>query len=111
MVNRDKVSYHCVLYLLNLSSNIFTFCVLINVRLCCCSLLINNQILLFSHQHRNYQKECAYLFDKDMQKNGVDHVIPIREAPILLLHKNIEVGVNFTFFGEAEMVKLRVCGR
>jgi hypothetical protein len=37
--------------------------------------------------------------------------IPIREAPILLLHKNIEVGVNFTFFGEAEMVKLRVCGR
>jgi hypothetical protein len=41
MVNREKVNYHCVLYLLNLSSNIFTFCVLINVPLCCCSLLIN----------------------------------------------------------------------
>jgi hypothetical protein len=27
------------------------------------------------HQHRNYQKECAYFFDKDMQKSGVDHVI------------------------------------
>jgi hypothetical protein len=27
------------------------------------------------HQHRNYQKECAYLFDKDMQKSRVDHVI------------------------------------
>jgi hypothetical protein len=26
-------------------------------------------------QRRNYQKECTYLFDKDMQKNGVDHVI------------------------------------
>jgi hypothetical protein len=47
MVNREKVSYHCVLYLPNLSSNIFTFCVLINVPLCCCSFLINNQILLF----------------------------------------------------------------
>jgi hypothetical protein len=42
MINRQKVSYQCVLYLLNLSSNIFTFCVLINVPLCCCSLLINN---------------------------------------------------------------------
>jgi hypothetical protein len=47
MVNREKVSYYYVLYLLNLSSNIFTFCVLINVLLCCCSLLINNRILLF----------------------------------------------------------------
>jgi hypothetical protein len=74
MVNHEKVSYHCVLYLFNLSSNIFTFCVLVNVPLCCCSLLINNRILLF-HQHCNYQKECAYLFDKDMQKNGVNHVI------------------------------------
>jgi hypothetical protein len=37
-------------------------------------MLINNQILLF-HQHRNYQKECAYLFDKDMQKNEINHVI------------------------------------
>jgi hypothetical protein len=27
------------------------------------------------HQHRNYQKERAYLFYKDMQKSGVDHVI------------------------------------
>jgi hypothetical protein len=26
--------------------------------------------------------------------------IPIREAPILLLHKNIEVRANFTFFVE-----------
>jgi hypothetical protein len=25
--------------------------------------------------NRNYQKECAYLFYKDMQKIGVDHVI------------------------------------
>jgi hypothetical protein len=75
MVNREKVSYHCILLLLNLSSNIFTFCVLVNVPLCYCSLLINNRILLFLYQHRNYQKECAYLFYKGMQKNGVDHVI------------------------------------
>jgi hypothetical protein len=27
------------------------------------------------HQHHNYQKECAYLFDKDMQKSRIDHVI------------------------------------
>jgi hypothetical protein len=27
------------------------------------------------HRHHNYQKECAYLFDKGMQKNEVDHVI------------------------------------
>jgi hypothetical protein len=27
------------------------------------------------HQHRNYQKTCAYLFYKEMQKNGADHVI------------------------------------
>jgi hypothetical protein len=27
------------------------------------------------HQHHNYQNECAYLFYKDMQKSGVDHVI------------------------------------
>jgi hypothetical protein len=74
IVNHEKVSYHCVIYLLNLSGNIFTLCVLINVLLCFCSLLINNQILLF-YQHRNYQKECAYLFDKNMQKNGTDHVI------------------------------------
>jgi hypothetical protein len=47
MVNHEKVSYHCVFYLLNLSSNIFTFCVLVNISLCCCSLLINNRILLF----------------------------------------------------------------
>jgi hypothetical protein len=47
MVNREKVSYHCVIYLLSLSSNIFTFYVLVNVPLCCCSLLINNRILLF----------------------------------------------------------------
>jgi hypothetical protein len=66
MINREKVSYHCVIYLLNLSSNIFTLCVLINVPLCYCSLLINNRILFFFHQDRNYQKEYAYLFDKDM---------------------------------------------
>jgi hypothetical protein len=37
--------------------------------------------------------------------------IPICEAPILLLHENIEVGVNFTFFGEAELVKLGMFGK
>jgi hypothetical protein len=48
-------------------------------------LIINNRILLF-HQHRNYQKECAYLFDKDMQKNGVDHVI---SNMCMFLHREI----------------------
>jgi hypothetical protein len=37
--------------------------------------------------------------------------ISIREAPILLLHKNIEIGANFTFFGEVELVKLEVFDR
>jgi hypothetical protein len=37
--------------------------------------------------------------------------IPICEASILLLHKNIEVGTNFTFSGEAELVKLRMFDR
>jgi hypothetical protein len=37
-----------------------------------CYLIIE---LCFFHQHRNYQKECVYLFDKDMQKNEVNHVI------------------------------------
>jgi hypothetical protein len=36
--------------------------------------IANNQILFF-HQHPNREKEWAYLFDKDMQKSGVDHVI------------------------------------
>jgi hypothetical protein len=27
------------------------------------------------HQHPNYEKESTYLFDKDMQKSKVDHVI------------------------------------
>jgi hypothetical protein len=35
----------------------------------------NNQILFFLHQHPNYEKELSYIFDKDMQKSGVDHVI------------------------------------
>jgi hypothetical protein len=38
-------------------------------------LIMANTEFCFFHQHRNYQKECAYLFDKDMQKNGVNHVI------------------------------------
>jgi hypothetical protein len=29
----------------------------------------------FFHQHPKYEKESAYLFDKDMQKSGVDHVM------------------------------------
>jgi hypothetical protein len=33
------------------------------------------------------------------------------ETPLLLLHENSEVGVNFTFFGEAELLKLGVFGR
>jgi hypothetical protein len=37
--------------------------------------IANNRILFFLHQHPNYEKEWAYLFDKDMQKSGVDHVI------------------------------------
>jgi hypothetical protein len=43
--------------------------------------------------------------------------IPIREAPILLLHKNIKVGGNLSwgatshFFGKAELVKLEVFDR
>jgi uncharacterized protein YfcZ (UPF0381/DUF406 family) len=37
--------------------------------------------------------------------------IPIDEAPILLLHKNIEVEANFTFFCEAELVNLEVFGK
>jgi hypothetical protein len=37
--------------------------------------IANNRILFFLHQHPNYEKESAYLFDKDMQKSGVDHVI------------------------------------
>jgi hypothetical protein len=38
-------------------------------------LFIANNRILFLHQHPNYEKESAYLFDKDMQKSGVDHVI------------------------------------
>jgi hypothetical protein len=37
--------------------------------------IANNRILFFLHQHPNYEKESAYLFDKDMQKSGVNHVI------------------------------------
>jgi hypothetical protein len=37
--------------------------------------------------------------------------ILIREASILLLHKNIEVGTNFTFYGKDELVKSGVFGR
>jgi hypothetical protein len=76
IVNREKVSYHCVLSLLNLSSNIFTFCVKCSFYVftsCCCSLIITK--FYFLHQHPNYEKESAYLYDKDMQKSGVDHVI------------------------------------
>jgi hypothetical protein len=34
----------------------------------------------------------------------------ICEAHILLLHKNLKIRVNFTFFYEAELLKLRVFG-
>jgi hypothetical protein len=34
----------------------------------------------------------------------------IREVPFWLLHGFREVGANFTFFGEAELVKLWVFG-
>jgi hypothetical protein len=37
--------------------------------------IANNRILFFLHQHPKYEKESAYLFDKDMQKSIVDHVI------------------------------------
>jgi hypothetical protein len=37
--------------------------------------------------------------------------ITICEAPLLLLPKNCEVGVNFTFFYEAELLKLGVFDR
>jgi hypothetical protein len=37
--------------------------------------IANNRILFFLHQHPKYEKESAYLFYKDMQKSGVDHVI------------------------------------
>jgi hypothetical protein len=37
-----------------------------------------------------------------------DLKIPIYEAPLLLLSKNCEVKVNFTFFYEAELLKLGV---
>jgi hypothetical protein len=37
--------------------------------------IANNWILFFLHQHPKYEKESAYLFDKDMQKSVVDHVI------------------------------------
>jgi hypothetical protein len=37
--------------------------------------IANNRILFFLHQHPKYEKESAYLFDKGMQKSGVDLVI------------------------------------
>jgi hypothetical protein len=37
--------------------------------------ITNNRILFFLHQHPNYEKELAYLFDKDMQKSRIDRVI------------------------------------
>jgi hypothetical protein len=37
--------------------------------------------------------------------------ITIGKAPILLFHKNIEVGANFIFFDEAELVKLGTFGK
>jgi hypothetical protein len=43
IVNHGKVSYHCVLYLLNRFSNIFTLCIKCSFYAftsCCCSLLI-----------------------------------------------------------------------
>jgi hypothetical protein len=37
--------------------------------------------------------------------------IPIREAPLLLLPKNCEVGGQLHFFYEVELLKLGVFGR
>jgi hypothetical protein len=37
--------------------------------------------------------------------------IAICETTLLLLHKNYEVRVNFTFFYEAELLKLKVFDR
>jgi predicted transcriptional regulator len=37
--------------------------------------IANNRILFFLHQHPKYEKESAYLFDKDMQKSIINHVI------------------------------------
>jgi hypothetical protein len=34
--------------------------------------------------------------------------IPIHEATILLLHKNVEVETNFIFLGGAELLKLEM---
>jgi hypothetical protein len=45
------------------------------------------------HQHHNYQKECAYLFYKYIQKNGVDHVIS--EMCIFLHHEISNVQGRF----------------
>jgi hypothetical protein len=63
IVNCKKVSYYCVLWLINLSSNIFTFCVkcfFYAFTSCCCSLLITK--FYFFHQYPKYEKEPAYLF-------------------------------------------------
>jgi hypothetical protein len=37
--------------------------------------IANNRILFFLHQHHKYENESTYLFYKDMQKSGVDHII------------------------------------
>jgi hypothetical protein len=48
--------------------------------------IANNQILFFLHLHPNYEKELAYLFYKDMQKSGVDHVI---SDMCIFLHREV----------------------
>jgi hypothetical protein len=37
--------------------------------------IANNRILFFLHQHPNYENESTYLFDKNMQKSRIGHVI------------------------------------
>jgi hypothetical protein len=49
-------------------------------------LFITNNRILFFHHHPNYEKECAYIFDKDMQKREVDHVI---SDMCMFLHREI----------------------
>jgi hypothetical protein len=47
-------------------------------------------------QHPKYEKELAYLFDKDMQKSGVNHVI---SDMCIFLHHEV-FNVEGRFFNE-----------
>jgi hypothetical protein len=48
--------------------------------------IANNRILFFLHQRPSYEKELAYLFDKDMQKSEVNHVI---SDMCMFLHREV----------------------